>query len=109
MNLLSRIGPRTSASLLLAAYGLYVLVACKSAWLCDDAFITLRGETATARPLYERVLSYNPQLAEARLRLGRAYELEGRRAEAIVEYRAYLSEHPDDSRVAEHVRSLVNP
>ncbi|MDP6700587.1 MAG: tetratricopeptide repeat protein, partial [Candidatus Latescibacteria bacterium] len=65
-----------------------------------------RGEAVMARTLYEEVLSHNAQIPVVHLRLGRLYELDGRRAEAIDQYRVFLKAHPDDDRVAAHLRAL---
>ncbi len=40
--MLDRLGAGAAAGLLLATFGIFALVVCKSAWLCDDAFVTWR-------------------------------------------------------------------
>lgn len=64
------------------------------------------GQAEQARAAATTALHLAPELVEARLNLGKAFELQGRRRDAIEEYRRALREAPSDGRARDALHAL---
>jgi len=67
-----------------------------ASWLAANnlGMIVLERSPAESVPFFERALRYKPDLIEARVSLGFAYQQIGRLDEAVEEYRKAIASHP---------------
>lgn len=67
-----------------------------ASWLAANnlGMIVLERSPAASAPFFERALQYKPDLLEARVSLGFAYQQVGRLDDAVAEYRKAIAAHP---------------
>lgn len=66
------------------------------------------GNSALARALYAKALSFDSGRADARLRLAQSYEAADNLQDAIAHYRIYVQIYPQDAKIAEHLKRLAS-
>ena len=80
-----------------------------ASWLAANnlGMIVLERSPAESTPLFERALQHKPDLLEARVSLGFAYQQIGRLDDAVAEYRKAIASHPSAAEAYNNLCSAL--